>query len=218
MELSQTARTVAVLGHWAVQLLLALLGVLALFDPSLRLTFAWCLAGSLYAAGGVVVLSIAARRGTRADQETERVWLGRVRGPVAWVFTIVPALIGALAAYLVITSQHASPDLQAVTKLLGVWAMLLGWALMHWGFAQIYLLRSEAAAPGRVLEFPRTGDPGLVDHVYFAFTVGTTFAASDVSVLTTRLRWLVTIHSVISFGLNALTIALAFNTIMGLGT
>lgn len=95
--------------------------------------------------------------------------------------------------------------------------MLLGWGFLHWGFAQVYALQDARAYPARALEFPgQNPSPSLVDYVYVAFTVGTTFAASDVSFMNTRTRWLVTIHSVASFGLNALTIALAFNTIMGL--
>jgi uncharacterized membrane protein len=50
--------------------------------------------------------------------------------------------------------------------------------------------------------------------VYFAYTLGTTFAASDVEVRTTRMRWTIVWHSVLSYFFNGLVIVLALNTIM----
>ena len=91
--------------------------------------------------------------------------------------------------------------------------MLLAWAFLQWGFAQVYLLHDRRNRPLETFDFPRTPRPGIVDFVYFSFTVGTTFAASDVTSLTTRTRWIITLHSVVSFLMNALIIALAFDTI-----
>jgi len=57
----------------------------------------------------------------------------------------------------------------------------------------------------------------MVDFVYFSFTVGSSFAASDVTVLSSRTRWTVVWHSVSSFFFNGLIIVLALNTIMSNG-
>lgn len=210
--------TAVVLSNWGIQLVLAAIGIYSLVGETLDGAAWWCMLSTLYAFGAVVVLSFMARNGGGPPAEASRRWLGRARKPIVTIFTVVPALIGILAALQVILADSlVGADDRGINKFLGVWSMLLGWAMLHWGFAQLYLLRSEEARPGKVLDFPESDHPGLVDHVYFAFTVGTTFAASDVTVLDTRTRWVVTIHSVLAFGLNALTIALAFNTIMGLG-
>lgn len=210
--------------NWGVQAILAVIGIVGIVgDSEMNWTFVWCALATLYALVAVIILGTKSRKPTPPLEESSRLWLGRARLPIAWIFTIVPALLGVFSALSVIADQVvASPttsdsDMSLVVKILGVWAMLLGWAFMHWGYAQIYLLRSDAARPGKILDFPHTDRPGLVDHVYFAFTVGTTFAASDVTILDTRTRWTVTVHSVVSFALNALTIALAFNTIMNAG-
>ncbi|MFN8127151.1 MAG: DUF1345 domain-containing protein [Candidatus Nanopelagicales bacterium] len=76
-------------------------------------------------------------------------------------------------------------------------------------------LRKRAEPPPRQpgLEFPRTDTPGLADYLYFAFTVGTSFATSGTSVTTVRMRWLVLLHSVVSFFYNALVVAVAIQII-----
>jgi len=49
------------------------------------------------------------------------------------------------------------------------------------------------------LTFPGTDLPNYLDFIYVSFTVGLTYAMSDVNVTSDRLRRLVLIHSVVSF-------------------
>lgn len=220
--------------HWAVQVAIAVVGVVGVVGEDIGPLIVWCLLGTAYAVVVVIVLAVLARGRARAADELADVpsWFGHVRSLVTVVLTIAPALIGASSAVLVIvfgrdsTSAGVLSSLMdastlstaMVIKIIGVWAMLLAWGMLHWGFAQMYLHRTEAALPGRILAFPDDAHPSMVDHVYFAFTVGTTFAASDVNVLTSRTRWLVTVHAVLSFFLNGLIVVLSFNTIMGGGS
>ena len=44
----------------------------------------------------------------------------------------------------------------------------------------------------------------------FAITIGTTFATSDVNVVSRRLRWTVATDSVLAFFYNAIVMAIAF--------
>ena len=46
--------------------------------------------------------------------------------------------------------------------------------------------------------------------MYFAITIGTTFATSDVNVVSRRLRWTVATDSVLAFFHNAIVMAIAF--------
>lgn len=211
--------------NWGVQLVLTALGIAAIFETSQAYIVLWCVLGSLYALGVVIVCARLSNRPSRVSPLGLNWRFHKVAGFVTWVFTIVPMLIGVTGAMQIIVS-NSYPELlegyvqtpELLIKIVGVWGMLLGWGFMHWGFAQIYVLQDARARPGRAIEFPDgTTHPGLVDYVYVSFTVGTTFAASDVSFMNTRTRWIVTVHSVLSFALNAFTIALAFNTIMGAG-
>lgn len=199
-----------VVGVWLV--------VLAEDDAStLELLFSWCTIGTLYLLVTLIVLGRVAKRAAPGGGRPARWETGRFFRLVSMTATILASLIG-LAAALQVLAFHNDPQVGSVTDAVGVWSMLLAWGFLHWGFSQIYYQRYYAS-PRPALRFPHPadeppGDPRFVDFVYFAFTLGTTFAASDVEVLTTRMRWTVVWHSVLSFFFNGLIIVLALNTIM----
>jgi uncharacterized membrane protein len=183
--------------------------------------------------------------------------------------TILSSLIGVAAASELLVVRN-DPDFGSAIDFFGVWAMLLAWGFLHWGYAQIYY-RLYHQGPGRVrraaaragagvsasaeagvsasaeagvsasapadadaaaaaattdaapaavsfadppMRFPATPNPGLLDFVYFAFMTGTSFTPNDVET-TTRIRWTVIWHSVLSYFFNGFIIVLALNTIMG---
>ena len=64
------------------------------------------------------------------------------------------------------------------------------------------------------LEFPGTDAPDKLDFAYFAFTVGTTFATSDVNVTRRSVRRAVLGHTVISFAYNTVILALVINLVV----
>lgn len=214
-------RLFLLLADWSVQLLIAVIGILYLVDDEdFGWLLLWCGLGTIYAFAAIVTLAL----GVRTSQpERERVfahmpshWFARLRRVIAFTLTAVPTAIGVTAALQVILAG-GDKESGSIVKLVGVWAMLLAWGFLHWGFAQAYAAAGSDAAPAEVFSFPGSTHPSLVDYVYFAYTVGTTFAASDVSVLSTRMRWLVTVQSVLGFFINALIIALSFNTITSAG-
>ena len=94
--------------------------------------------------------------------------------------------------------------IDAVTVLMAV----LGWSLLHMGYARHYERLDHLY--GSAIEFPGTKDAELTDYMYFAITIGTTFATSDVNVVSRRLRWTVATHSVLAFFYNAIVMAIAF--------
>jgi uncharacterized membrane protein len=68
---------------------------------------------------------------------------------------------------------------------------------------------------GRGLEFPHGAAPMATDFLYFSFTLGTSFAASDVTVTSQTMRWHVMIHSILSFFYNTVVLAVAFGILTG---
>ncbi len=200
--------------HWIAQILLAAIGAVIIATDELAWVLAWNVLGTAYAATAIIALATASRRpaaGDDLDDDTSR-WFASANGAITVALTVVPTLIGVTAALMVIIDGR-DESLGVLVKVIGVWAMLLAWGFLQWGFAQVYVLHARRR-PEPTFDFPRTPRPGLVDFVYFSFTVGTSFAASDVTVVSTRTRWIVTVHSVVGFLLNALIIALSFNTIM----
>ncbi|TAJ46068.1 MAG: DUF1345 domain-containing protein [Herbiconiux sp.] len=201
------------------QLGLVALGLSYLFDESdfggAFILLTWCLAGSLYVLVAVIVLGRLSRQSTDRPLRPSRLEVGRVARVVAFVSTILTSLIG-VAAAIQLVSYRSDPEWGQLTVVVGVWAMVLSWGLLHWGFAQIYYQDYYKAAEP-IMRFPSTPYPRLVDFVYFSFTLGTSFAASDIEVQSSRLRWRVVWHSVISFFFNGLIIVFALNSILSAG-
>ena len=174
----------------------------------------WCIIATAYLAVTVLWLNVDLRL-NHDDHELMR----KVSGAVAirWFATLVTfsaSLVGVAAATALILSR-GEPDHFVGYELIAVWAMLVSWAMFQWGFSRIYYSSYHRHESERPLRFPGTEHPRLVDFVYFSFTNGTSFAPSDVSVASSRMRWTVVWHTSLSFFFNALIIVLTMNTIAG---
>jgi uncharacterized membrane protein len=203
-----------------VQLGLISLGVLLIVsedsETAVGLLGAWSVLGTLYWLASVISIAVSVRRGPeRVPRWVHRLDRHRVVGIVTSVATYCASLVGLLAVGEILVLRN-EPEWQGVIELVAVYAMLMAWALFHWGFARIYDRRyHRALASGPPpLVFPGTETPRLVDFVYFSFTNATAFSVSDVQVMTSRMRWTVVWHTTISFFLNALIIVFAFTTII----
>lgn len=182
-------------------------------DSTLDALALWCLIGGLYWLASVIAVAISVRRSDVAAPA----WLGRLDlhpavAVVSVTATFLASIVGIVAAIEILILRD-DPMWAGWVEPVAISAMLLSWALYHWGFARIYHRRFRVAdvAP---LVFPGTDAPRIADFVYFSFTNATNFSVSDVQVMTTRMRWTVVWHTVTSFFLNALIIVLAFSTII----
>jgi uncharacterized membrane protein len=182
-------------------------------DSTLDALALWCVIGGLYWLASVIAVAISVRR----SEVAAPAWLGRLDlhpavAVVSVTATFLASIVGIVAAIEILILRD-DPDWAGWVEPVAISAMLLSWALYHWGFARIYHRRFRVAdvAP---LVFPGTDAPRIADFVYFSFTNATNFSVSDVQVMTTRMRWTVVWHTVTSFFLNALIIVLAFSTII----
>jgi uncharacterized membrane protein len=179
---------------------------------SLGYLVTWCLIGTLYELVALIALGLQSRnRNDSATHRPSRLELSAPARIIAFSATILASLVG-LGAAIQLLTLRSDPKLGTLIDVLGVWAMLLSWGFLHWGFAQVYY-QAYYASDERPLRFQKTDQPRFVDFVYFAYTVGTSFAVSDVETLRTSMRWRVLWHSVLSFFFNGLIIVLALNTI-----
>lgn len=64
-------------------------------------------------------------------------------------------------------------------------------------------------------EFPGTAEPDYWDFLYFAFTAGMSFAASDVDVTRGAVRKVLVLHSLLSFAFNIGVLAFSINVLAG---
>lgn len=174
----------------------------------------WCLIGTLYVMGTMLWLNLSLRLHARDHVITQRASSARLMSALSTISAFLSSAVG-LAAAVTLLIMRQAPDHLALYELVPIWAMLLSWALFHWGFARLYHSRSLRAAPARPIRFPGTEEPRLTDFVYFAFTNGTTFGVSDTTVNDSKMRWTVVWHTTLSFFFNALIIVLTMNTIAG---
>jgi len=209
------------LANLAAQLALAALGVLVAFEPTAQgttcLLTVWCLVAFLYAVAIITGITLMSRRPrTVRTEPVPRLYLGRTAHVVGVGATVLASLCG-VAGVSQVTWRFSDENIDRLGHVIGVLAMLLSWAMLHWGYAQYYYRRHHRS-PRPIVAFPDTPTPRLSDFVYFSFTVGTAFATSDAQVLSPRLRWTVTKHAILSFFYNGAIIVLALNTLTSGGS
>lgn len=99
---------------------------------------------------------------------------------------------------------------QVLTVLIGV----LGWLVLHIGFAQMYERHDRLEAHSG-FRFPGTGAPTSAEYLYLGMTIGATFATSDVEVRSSRTRWIVMTHTVLAFLYNAVVVGVVVKLLTG---
>ena len=130
------------------------------------------------------------------------------------------ALIAILAAIAADLGPARHGDIWAIAKL--VFTLALAWGFTNLVFALHYAHAHYApAADGMGIrggfEFPGTPDPDYWDFLYFSFTAGMSFAASDVNVTRGEVRRVLVLHSLLSFIFSIGVIAFTINTLSGGG-
>ena len=118
----------------------------------------------------------------------------------------------AVAAELGHGSQRTHGELALI-----IGTLIVAWCFGNMIFALQYMHRhygATAAAP-KGLGFPGDAEPRFWDFVYFAYTIGMTFQTSDVSLNTTELRRLATLHALMAFVFNVGVVALSVNLLAG---
>ncbi|MFM5884184.1 MAG: DUF1345 domain-containing protein [Novosphingobium sp.] len=135
----------------------------------------------------------------------------------------VLALTGATALAILMAISAELPAAKqghvlAIAKLIGT--LGLSWAFTNVIFALHYAhMHYARASDGKGdhggFDFPGTAEPDYWDFVYFAFTAGMSFAASDVNVTSGAVRRVVVLHSLLSFVFNIGVLAFSINVLAG---
>jgi uncharacterized membrane protein len=127
------------------------------------------------------------------------------------------AITGTVLAILLIAiaAEAVGKTPQPLTKTLIILTLALAWLFsntiyaLH--YAHLVYMHPDVGCVG--LEFPRTQHPVYWDFVYFAFTCGMAFATSDVTVTTTHMRRIVTVHCLAAFAFNIGVLAFTINVL-----
>ncbi|WP_305789988.1 DUF1345 domain-containing protein [Symbioplanes lichenis] len=173
------------------------------------------LAGWSVAAGGLLVWvwRISWPRdaaGTKQLAEDE----GRTRVTDAAVLGAAVVSLAAVAEALV---RSGTQDAVGVaTVILGVLVVVLSWALVNTVFALKYARLYYAGGDGGI-DLGQREPPSYADLAYVAFTVGMSFAVSDVQLARTSIRKVALGHALLSYLFGTVVIAVAVNLVTNLG-
>ena len=108
------------------------------------------------------------------------------------------------------STRGASLAFTAALGVISAWGVLQTSYALH--YAYLYY-RSEESAGG--LAFPGEQSPNQLDFAYFAFTVGTSFAISDVDVTDPAIRQAVLGHQILAFFYNTSILATVVTMVTG---
>lgn len=134
-------------------------------------------------------------------------------------FVLSASVMGFLVASFYLPFRSAfkltAPE-NVLFVVLCVLCAVTSWLMAHLAFALHYAFLYYRRGTGG-LNFPGDETPDLMDFAYFAFTVGTTFAASDVEVARKDTRRFVLKHTLFSFAYNTAILALTLQFTAGGG-
>jgi uncharacterized membrane protein len=133
-------------------------------------------------------------------------------------FIVIISQVGLGAAVVLLLPQVRDGSVASASLIaLNALGVVAAWAVLNTAYAlyYAYMYYGDEENPGG-LDFPGDEEPGMLDFAYFSFTVGTSFAASDVKVTGRTGRGVVLGHTILSFAYNAVLIAVVVNVITDL--
>lgn len=148
---------------------------------------------------------------SRAAQEDEGV-------PVL-LLIVLAAIVASLAAVVdaMIVAKTAADASRAFIGACAGMTLVLSWLVLQSAFVLHYAHRHFGDGKGKGgIQFPGEQPSSYMDFAYLAFSVGATFQVSDNSILTSKLRKLVTAHAAAAYFYNTAILALGINIIASL--
>lgn len=193
-----------------VEVLLLVSSAAYVVTAGTALLFAWEAFAAVYLVG---IFTVARRTSLDGSSASVGDRVGAL-DTLSWALPLGSSVVGIYSAVLVLTGYGSGDDPNTVLiAAAGSVGIILSWLLLHVGFAQVYESSYESDPDGPNIAFPKRAVPFFSDFLYFSFTIGTAFATSDARVETSRSRWIVMMHSVVSFLYNALVVAVAFQVL-----
>jgi hypothetical protein len=185
----------------------------ALGDASLYLGWA------LFAFSWTVVTSILF---SRPDSATMHRWLAETTPPPGWrrvvwgLFGgggIYWAVTGSLVAIVSLAAVGASND-AASRPILLITGLIVVAASVSLTITAFSVRYAREVAQNGGLSFPGTPEPRFSDYVYFATHLSISLGGADVVVETSRLRRMVSTHSIVSYAYNAIVLGLLVSVLL----
>ncbi|MGB4777036.1 DUF1345 domain-containing protein [Microbacterium sp.] len=196
---------------------IAALAVVYIVTSLLALLVAWEIIALVYL---VIVLTRFRNRSARGAVDSTRALPDRVLEHLSWTFPLAASATGVASAVTLLTTAGHSGWAGAdtwIVGLLGSIGVIVAWALLQTGFAEIYESCYARLPQPSEVSFSGAGeDATLGDFLYLAFMVGTSFSPDGATVASRKVRQVILIHSVTSFFYNAFLIAIAIQVLQSI--
>ena len=140
------------------------------------------------------------------------------RGDPTWTDVIVvSASIASLAGvgYLLIAASAKGGEAFGAAAV-GIGSVVVSWFAVHTVFTLRYARLYYSHPPGGI-DFNQSEAPTYSDFAYLAFTIGMAYQVSDTNLQTRKIRTTALQHSLLSYLLGAVILAMTINLIIGLG-
>lgn len=132
---------------------------------------------------------------------------------------VLGAVAGLFGAGLLLgTAKAVASDETGPYIALAALTVTSSWLLVHTMLALHYTHicyhiseETQDEPPGFGVVFPNEPQPDFLDFAYFSFVIGMTCQVSDVQVTSRRVRRIVLLHGLLSFGFNTVILAISLN-------
>lgn len=171
---------------------------------------------SLWLLLGLVWTVVRVRRIRRA-RKGDRGWPARLAGRrLTYLITLGTAIIVlGSGANIVVLKQDEDVN-STIVRYLSIVMVVVAWTMLQLAYTERYArMQLEHTGETAHLDFPATEQPSLLEFAYFAFTVGSTFGTSDVTVQTSRMRGVVLCHGLLAFVYNTAILGMVLSLISG---
>lgn len=191
---------------------LVILSLASVLAGSLPLMIVWEVAAAAYMTAAYLATRRMTLRGTTDSRTGIFRWL-------SWLMPLAASLAGVNAALVSLVGRNlvAEGIDPGGLRVIGVAGIVIAWGLLNTSFVNVYMTFVDNAPDDRPpFRVPGEPKPDYPEMIYFSFLVGTSFAPSDVDVLTRPARRAVLVHGVVAFFFNAVVVAAAFQAVQQL--
>ena len=120
-------------------------------------------------------------------------------------------LITIFATSTIVTAAEQRTTSTGLVFGLIVFTVVTSWVIITFSFA-LHYARRDIEIGG--LQFPGDDEPVFSDYVYLAIGCSATFGTTDTDIVTTAMRRIVSVHSIIGFFLNTVVIAVLLSLLV----
>jgi hypothetical protein len=133
-------------------------------------------------------------------------WLLAGGGGVSW-----PIIIATIAFFTIITAVLRRGQSTSLVLALASFTVITCWMVITFSFA-LHYARRDIEQGG--LQFPGSREPVFTDYNYLAIGCSATFGTTDTTVLTSSMRRVVSVHSVLGLFMNTVVVAVLLSIIV----